>query len=155
MHEHFMKAAIDLAAEGVDRGDGGPFGAVIVRNGEIIGRGWNRVVCTNDPTAHAEIIAIREACNHTGHYHIEGAVLYTSCEPCPMCLAAAYWAHIGQVFFAARGGDATSIGFDDREIRDQLKLDREQQKIPQQELMRPDALAVFQLWRNSDKRQPY
>lgn len=155
MHEEFMQAAINLAAQGVEQGEGGPFGALVVRDGVIIGRGWNRVVATKDPTAHAEMLAIRDAVQQVDHYHLDGAELYTTCAPCPMCLAAAYWAHIKQVFYAATEEDAAAIGFDDREIRRQLQLPEDQQRMPRYALMRPEALAVFQLWRDSERHQEY
>ncbi len=155
MHEIYMRTAIDLAAEGVERGDGGPFGALVALDGEIVGRGWNRVVAAKDPTAHAEMLAIREAAQRLNRCHLDGADLYTTCAPCPMCLAAAHWAHIGRIFYAAREEDAAAIGFDDGEIRRQLQLSAEAQRLPRFALMRPEALAVFQLWRDSDQRRTY
>jgi len=150
-----MREAIRLAAEGVRRGDGGPFGAVVVRDGEIIGRGWNRVVAQQDPTAHAEVNAIRDACRRLGDFRLAGCRLYTSCEPCPMCLAAAYWARLEQVWYAATGEDAEAVGFDDSHIRQQLAEPRERRLLPQGQLLREEALEVFRQWRNSGLRVDY
>jgi len=150
-----MREAIRLAAEGVRRGDGGPFGAVVVRDGEIIGRGWNRVVAQQDPTAHAEVNAIRDACRRLGDFRLAGCRLYTSCEPCPMCLAAAYWARLEQVWYAATGEDAEAVGFDDSHIRQQLAEPAERRLLPQGQLLREEALEVFRQWRNSGLRVDY
>jgi len=116
----FMKEAIRLSEEGMRRGDGGPFGAVIVRDGEIIARGWNRVLVSNDPSAHAEISAIRNACRRLGSYHLEGCSIYVNCEPCPMCLGAIHWSGIDELIFAAGRDDAERIGFQDAELYREL-----------------------------------
>jgi tRNA(Arg) A34 adenosine deaminase TadA len=117
-HEKYMLQAIALARQGVSLGHGGPFGAVVVLNDTIIGRAWNQVIYRNDPTAHAEIIAIREACQTQGHFHISGATLYSTCEPCPMCMGATYWAHINTLYYGASRNEAALAGFDDRHIID-------------------------------------
>lgn len=120
-HTQFMHQAIALARQGVSMGHGGPFGAVVVVENEIIGRGWNQVVYRNDPTAHAEMLAIREACSKTGHFHLSNATLYTTCEPCPMCMSATYWAHIDTLYYGASKDDAAAVGFDDRHIIEELR----------------------------------
>jgi len=153
--EEYMHEAIRLAAEGVARGDGGPFGALVVKDGEIVGRGWNRVVTDQDPTAHAEMVAIREATRRLGVWHLEGCELYTSCEPCPMCLSAAYWAHIGRIYYAASEADAAAIGFDDGAIREELARPSEARHLPRQQLLRQQALKVFAAWVQSPLKRPY
>jgi tRNA(Arg) A34 adenosine deaminase TadA len=155
MREAFMREAIRLAAEGVRRGDGGPFGAVVVRAGEIVGRGWNRVVADNDPTAHAEINAIRDACRRLGDFRLTGCELYSACEPCPMCLAAAYWARLEQVWYGATAQDAAAIGFDDSHIQRQVKQPEERRLLSHGQLLRGEALVVFRLWRESGSRVDY
>ncbi|HRQ06301.1 MAG TPA: nucleoside deaminase [Nitrosomonas halophila] len=145
-HLRFMREAINLAAQGVNRNDGGPFGCVIVKNDVIIGRGNNRVIATNDPTAHAEILAIREACQHLSTFQLEGCTLYTTCEPCPMCLGAIYWARPDKIFYACTSGDAAQIGFDDQFIYREILADKPQRNIPMEQLLRPDALKVFSEW---------
>ncbi len=151
MKKQWMREAIALAREGSARGDGGPFGAVVVRDGEVIGRGWNRVLVDRDPTAHAEVIAIREAARALGAYHLSGAVLYTSCEPCPMCLGAAYWAHMEGICFGATAADAAAIGFDDRFIYQDLARPREARRIPMEPALREEVLALFREWRASGR----
>ncbi len=116
-----MQEALKLARQGIEQRHGGPFGAVVVYAGEIVGRGWNQVVLQQDPTAHAEILAIRDACHRLGRFHLEEASLYTSCEPCPMCLSAAYWARLQTIVYAADAGDAAAIGFDDSLIKQFLQ----------------------------------
>jgi tRNA(Arg) A34 adenosine deaminase TadA len=138
-----MKRAIELSRHGMRQGDGGPFGAVIVRAGEIIGEGWNRVIATNDPTAHAEILAIRDASRRLGTFSLAGCELYTSSEPCPMCLSATYWARLERLCFGNTVADAAAIGFDDTFILYELcKTPFERQK-PSVQLMAAEALAVF------------
>jgi tRNA(Arg) A34 adenosine deaminase TadA len=127
---HFLRHAIDLGRKGMEAGDGGPFGAVIVKEGVIIGEGWNRVVGTNDPTAHAEVVAIRDACRRINNFSLKGCDLYTSSEPCPMCLSAIYWARLSRVFYSLGTRSAADIGFDDRFISAQLALDAEKRNIP-------------------------
>jgi tRNA(Arg) A34 adenosine deaminase TadA len=151
--EHFLREAIALARTGMERNDGGPFGCVIVKDGEVIGRGNNRVTSTNDPTAHAEVVAIREACQALGDFQLTGCTLYTSCEPCPMCLGAIYWARPDRVVFAATRTDAADAGFDDQLIYDELPLPPEKRRIPTLPcLLRDEARAVFEAWKaKSDK----
>ena len=144
--KRFMRRAIALSLDAVNTDQGGPFGAVVVLNGRIIGEGFNRVTSTNDPTAHAEIVAIRQACAATGHFHLEGAVLFTSCEPCPMCLAAAYWAHIAQIYYAANREDAAAIQFDDAFLYREICVDPAQRSVPITPLLREEALSAFREW---------
>jgi guanine deaminase len=142
----FMQAAIDLAAQHMRARDGGPFGAVITRGSKIVARGWNKVTSTNDPTAHAEVTAIRAAAAAAGAFVLRGCVLYTSCEPCPMCLAAAYWARLDRIVFAATRADAAAAGFDDAEIYEELARPLPSRKLPMREALREQALAVFNEW---------
>lgn len=140
--EIFMRRAIELARSGMRNGNGGPFGAVVTRNGEIIGEGWNRVVSGNDPTAHGEITAIRDACARIGSFSLEGCEIHTTGEPCPMCLGAINWARIGRIHYGFRIEDAAEIGFDDREFFRQIGLPRHERAIPAEELCRDEALAL-------------
>ncbi len=142
----FMELAIGLAETGMRRGDGGPFGAVIVRRGEVIGRGWNRVLATNDPTAHAEIVAIRDACGRSGSYWLTGCDIFVNCEPCPMCLAAIHWARLASLTFAATREDAAAIGFDDARIYRQVCLPPEDRDLPTHRMARQAALRVMEMW---------
>ena len=151
----FMQEAIRLAADNVNTGNGGPFGAVVVLNGKIIGRGSNRVTVDNDPTAHAEIVAIREASKHLGSFQLTDCDIYCSCEPCPMCLGAIYWARPARIFFAAGHHDATDADFDDSFIYEQINLDHDQRSIPAQQMMREEALGVFEKWTVSNRKTPY
>lgn len=155
MHNKFMQMAIDLAENNVTQGQGGPFGAVIVKDGMVIARSANRVVPTNDPTAHAEVSAIRLACKELESFSLDGCVIYTSCEPCPMCLGAIYWARIDQIYYANTKADAAAIGFDDKFIYDELDLPMDQRKLPIVQLMRDEALQAFKLWETSEKRTEY
>ena len=143
--ERFMQMAIDLSVENVANG-GGPFGAVIVRGGEVLATGTNRVTANNDPTAHAEVSAIREACAKIGNFKLEGATIYTSCEPCPMCLSAIYWAGISRIFYGNTKADAKAVNFDDSFIYDQLRLDYDQRSINCEHFMRDEALKAFRKW---------
>ena len=145
-HEHFMREAIALADEGSQSGRGGPFGCVVVKSGGIVGRGQNLVTSTNDPTAHAEVTAIRDACARLKTFQLADCVIYTSCEPCPMCLAAIYWARIPTVFFGNTRKDAAEIGFDDDAIYQQLALRPEQRNLVMQSLLRDETLATFKGW---------
>lgn len=154
-HQKFMQEAIRLAREGMSKGEGGPFGSVIVKNGEIIGRGNNKVIATKDPTAHAEMIAIRDACRHLGHFQLDDCILYTSCEPCPMCLGAIYWARPKQVFYGCGREDAASIGFDDHFIYEEIELPLENRKIPSLQLLRTEALKVFEEWQHLEDKVEY
>ena len=142
----FMTRAIELARSGVDADAGGPFGCVVVKDGEIIGEGNNRVTSTNDPTAHAEVIAIREACKTVDSFQLDGCSIYTSCEPCPMCLGAIYWARPERVFFACTRDDAAKIGFDDDFIYEELEKANSEREMVAVELMRDEALEVFRQW---------
>jgi guanine deaminase len=145
-HDPFMREAIRLAEEGMRDGRGGPFGCVIVRQGEVVGRGQNRVTSTNDPTAHAEVTAIRDACSRLGTFQLADCTLYTSCEPCPMCLSAIYWARIPTVFYGNTRQDAAAIGFDDDFIYQQVPLPPEKRTVRMVPLLRTEALAGFQAW---------
>ena len=153
--ETFMQEAIRLSLEMMRAGKGGPFGAVVVRDGEIIGSGWNQVTSANDPTAHAEIVAIREACRKAGAFFLEGAELYASCEPCPMCLSAVYWARISRVYYAANRRDAAEAGFLDEMIYEELAREATQRRIPCIGLGREQALAAFREWKQKMDRIPY
>jgi guanine deaminase len=144
--EQFMREAIRLAEQGLRGGHGGPFGCVIVCRGEVVGRGHNRVTSTCDPTAHAEIVAIRDACQTLATFHLEECDLYTSCEPCPMCLAAIYWARIPRVWYANTRADAAAIGFDDDLIYSQIALPLEHRHVAMRPLLRDEAQAVFREW---------
>jgi tRNA(Arg) A34 adenosine deaminase TadA len=151
----FMREAIRLSRRAIARGEGGPFGAVVVHRGRIIGRGWNRVLGTNDPTAHAEMVAIREACRRRKGVHLDDCDLYTSCEPCPMCLSAIYWARLRGVFFANTRADAGRIGFQDQWLYRELRLSRPRRRLPLRQLLRPEALAVFEEWQANPDRLVY
>lgn len=140
--ENFMLRAIELARQGMNQGAGGPFGAVIVRNGEIVGEGWNRVVGTNDPTAHGEITAIRDACSRLGTFSLEGCEIHTTGQPCPMCLGAIHWARIEKIYYGFRIEDAARIGFDDSEFFRQMILPPAERLIPAQELCRTESLVL-------------
>jgi len=146
MTNAFMARAIQLSIENVLSGRGGPFGAVIVRHDAIIAEGVNQVTSANDPTAHAEVVAIRQACAKLGAFELKGCELYTSCEPCPMCLGAIYWARLDRFFFGNTAQDAARIGFDDSFIYKQLPLPHGQRRIPAAELMREQAQAGFRAW---------
>jgi tRNA(Arg) A34 adenosine deaminase TadA len=151
----FMRRAIALALEGVRTNQGGPFGAVVVKNGVIVGEGFNRVLGTNDPTAHAEIIAIRAASAKLGTFELRGCELYTSCEPCPMCLAAAYWARLGRVHFACERADAARAGFDDSLLYEEIVKAPGERTLPLVQTLRDEALATFQAWIDKGDRTPY
>ena len=152
---HFMHAAIALADEGVREGRGGPFGCVVVRRGEIVGRGNNRVTSTNDPTAHAEVTAIRDACAQLKTFQLADCELYTSCEPCPMCLSAIYWARIPTVYYGNTRQDAAAIGFDDDFIYQQVALPLAERAIAMRPLLRDEALSSFRQWAASDTKVRY
>lgn len=153
--EVFLRRALELAQSNVERGDGGPFGAVIVKDGRIIAEGWNRVITDKDPSAHAEIVAIRSACQLLQHYHLEGCTLYTSSEPCPMCMAAAYWARVERVVFANSRDQAASIGFCDEELYCQLTLPPEHRQIPTLHIPLTGADHPLQSWLCSDTKTHY
>jgi tRNA(Arg) A34 adenosine deaminase TadA len=150
-----MKRAIELARQGMLRGDGGPFGAVIVRDGEIIGEGWNQVLSGNDPTAHGEIVAIRDACARLGTFSLEDCEIHTTGEPCPMCLGAIQWARISAIHYGFRVEDAERIGFDDREFHRQMCLPAEQRTIRAHELCRSEALGLIREYADMPGKTPY
>lgn len=155
MEQDFMCAAVAAAQEGVSRQDGGPFGAVIVRNGQIIVRAGNRVIREQDPTAHAEVNAIREACRVLGRFHLEDCDLYTSCEPCPMCLGAIYWARLRAVFYAATRADAAGVGFSDAAIYDELALPPDARAVRFVKTDATAAVAVMRAWQADADRHAY
>lgn len=146
MHEELMRAAIRLSRTKMRTNCGGPFGAVVVRNGKIVGRGWNQVTSTNDPTAHAEVASIRAACKKLGTFSLADCELYTSCEPCPMCLAAIYWARIKRVYYANTRNDAAHIDFDDQWLYREIARPISRRKIKMRQLLRQEALQVFAEW---------
>ena len=154
-HEQFMRRAIELSRQEMQAGAGGPFAAVIVLDGKIVGEGWNKVTSTNDPTAHAEVSAIRDACTRLGTFSLEGAVMYASCEPCPMCLAAIFWARISKLYYANCTDDAASIGFDDREIYHQITLPGDHRDIPTERILAAEAIEVFREWEAKADKIPY
>lgn len=145
-HDEFMKIAVELAEKGMDTGEGGPFGAIIVKNGEIVGKGNNRVTSTNDPTAHAEMVAIRDACKNLNSFQLDDCEIYTSCEPCPMCLSAIYWSRPKAVYYACTKEDAASIGFDDDYIYHQIYKPIEQRDLKLTKLDEKESLRVFKKW---------
>jgi guanine deaminase len=151
----FMERAIQLAIENVHSGKGGPFAAVIVRNGEIIGEGANSVTSTNDPTAHGEINAIRSACRALNTFSLKGCEMYTSCEPCPMCLAATYWARIDAIYFGSNSEDAARAGFDDSYFYNEIKLHRDARSLPLRPLLSDEAWQTFQAWIDKAEKTEY
>ena len=153
-NDELMREAIRLSIENVDNG-GGPFGAVVARDGEIIATGTNRVTASNDPTAHAEVSAIRRAAEVLGTFNLSGCEIFTSCEPCPMCLGAIYWARLDKVYFANTKADAKAIGFDDSFIYDELALPREGRKLPSEEMMRNEAIVAFERWKAKADKTEY
>lgn len=150
-----MQLAIDLSQEGMKSGKGGPFGCVIVKNGEVVGKGVNSVSSSNDPTAHAEIMAIKDACRNLGSFQLIGCEIYTSCEPCPMCLGAIYWARPERVFYANDKKDAAEAGFDDDFIYQELSVPMENRKIPMKQLLRNHARKIFQQWIEKEDKACY
>lgn len=154
MNNPFMARAIELAIENVRLG-GGPFGAVVVKNGEIIAEGANSVTATNDPTAHAEVVAIRKACAALGAFDLAGCEIYTSCEPCPMCLGAIYWARPSRVYFGSTAADASKAGFDDSLIYSEIARPYAERKIPMQQLMADEAIEAFRAWEKQPNKIPY
>lgn len=153
--EIFMRRAIELAREGMNQGAGGPFGAVVVRDGTIVGEGWNRVVGSNDPTAHGEMIAIRDACARLGTFSLEGCEIHTTGQPCPMCLGAIHWARIGRIYYGFRIEDAAAIGFDDTEFYRQMMLPADERSVASQELCRGEALDLANDYRLLPDRPRY
>lgn len=153
-NEIFMRQAIELAVENVKNG-GGPFGAVVVKDGQVVATGANRVTPNNDPTAHAEVMAIRAACTKLGTFDLSGCVLYTSCEPCPMCLGAIYWAHIDKIYYGANQHDAAEADFDDSFIYRELELEPGKRHKPVENILHDEALAPFNLWRSKGDKVKY
>ncbi|MDR0776561.1 MAG: nucleoside deaminase [Azonexus sp.] len=151
----FLARAVELARAGSERGDGGPFGAVVVRDGKILAEAWNRVVVGHDPTAHAEIAAIRAACAAFGSFHLPGTVLYASSEPCPMCLSAAYWARIARIVFANSRAEAAAIGFCDDELYDELNRTCRERSIIMEHRPLPGALEPMRAWANDPRHTLY
>jgi len=150
-----MARAIELAIENARSGRGGPFGALVVKDGAILAEGTNRVTSANDPTAHAEIVAIRAACAKLGVFQLNGFDLYASCEPCPMCLGAIYWARPARVYFAGTAADASRVGFDDSLIYRELPLPPQHRSIPMVQMMREEALEAFRVWEEKPNKVPY
>ena len=151
----WLRRAIELSRDGMAADKGGPFGAVIVKDGTLLSEGSNQVTSDLDPTAHAEVVAIRRACRAVGDFSLAGCVLYTSCEPCPMCLSAAYWARVDRIVFAAQRDDAAAAGFDDAHIYRELALDPGDRSVPMVTLLRDEAKAVFAEWIEKEDRIPY
>ena len=154
MKNKFMSRAIELSEISVNNGTG-PFGAVIVKNEKIIAEGSNKVTSTNDPTAHGEIVAIREACKQLNNFSLSGCELYSSCEPCPLCLSAIYWARINKIYYANTREDAQKIDFDDSLIYSELKKNINERKIPMTQMMRDEALKAFELWDKKKDKVKY
>jgi tRNA(Arg) A34 adenosine deaminase TadA len=151
----FLREAIRLSVEKMQANEGGPFGAVVVRNGQVVGRGWNRVTSTNDPTAHAEVVAIRDACSRLKTFSLAGCDIYSSSEPCPLCLAAIYWSRLDRVFYAATCDDAAAAGFDDQNLYRELGKPIGERSIPMVQALRDEAWAAFQAWLKKDDRVRY
>ncbi len=154
-HKEFMRAAIQLSKQGMENNEGGPFGCVIVKDGKIVGQGNNRVTSTNDPTAHAEVVAIRAACKNLNDFQLTGCIVYTSCEPCPMCLGAIYWARPEKIFFACSREDAAAIDFDDDFLYKEIPLPIEDRQIETSQLLRDEAQVVFDKWGAKDDKVEY
>ena len=155
MHQHYLREAVQLAHEHMRAGAGGPFGALVVRDGEIIGKGWNRVTSHNDPTAHAEVSAIRAACEKVGDFSLAGSVIYTSCEPCPMCLGAIWWSRIDVVYFASTRDDAARVGFDDAALYREVSLALPDRQLPLLRYALPEAEDLMDAWMQKDDKIPY
>lgn len=155
MSEHFMQHAISLAIQNVQSGLGGPFAALVVKDGQVIAEGINRVTSANDPTAHAEIVAIREACRTLGDFQLQGCDLYTTCEPCPMCLGAIYWARPARILYAATAADAAAAGFDDAFIYEEVRRPAKARRMPTEQVLHEESLQVFQAWLSFNGRKPY
>lgn len=155
MNPAFLREAIRLSMEKMTANEGGPFGAVIVRDGQIIGRGWNRVTSTNDPTAHAEVVAIRDACSRLKTFSLVGCEIYSSCEPCPLCLAAIYWSRLDRIYYAATCEDAAAAGFDDRNFYRELSLPVADRSIPMEQSHREEACVALKAWKMKEDRIRY
>ena len=154
-HNLYMQRAAEISRQKMLAGEGGPFGAVVVRDDSILGEGWNRVTSTADPTAHAEIVAIRDACSRVGSFTLEGALIYTSCEPCPMCLAAIWWARISRIYYANTRNDAARIGFDDAEIYQEVTRDLTDRRIPLVHCPNQEAVQAMREWTEKQDKIPY
>ncbi len=154
-HNLYMQRAAEISRQKMLAGEGGPFGAVVVRDDSILGEGWNRVTSTADPTAHAEIVAIRDACSRVGSFTLEGALIYTSCEPCPMCLAAIWWARISRIYYANTRNDAARIGFDDAEIYQEVTRDLTDRRIPLVHCPNQEAVQAMLEWTEKQDKIPY
>ena len=154
-HEIFMKQAIDNAIYGVLHNEGGPFGCVIIKDGKIIGKGNNKVTSTNDPTAHAEVMAIREACKNLKSFQLDDCIMYTSCEPCPMCLGAIYWARPKKVYYGCNKKDADKIGFDDDFIYKEIEMEPVKSTIPFEQINRKTAMKAFKVWEEKEDKIEY
>jgi tRNA(Arg) A34 adenosine deaminase TadA len=150
-----MQIAIDLSLEGMNNNEGGPFGAIVVKDGKIIGKGNNKVTSSSDPTAHAEIVAIREACKYLNSFQLDDCIMYTSCEPCPMCLGAIYWARPKKVYYANNKQDAAAIGFDDDFIYKEIELPLYKRQIPFEQISHEEGLAVFKAWQEKSDKIEY
>jgi tRNA(Arg) A34 adenosine deaminase TadA len=150
-----MEKAIELSRKGMNNNEGGPFGAVVVKDGEIIAEGNNQVTSTNDPTAHAEIIAIRNACKKLNTFDLSGCILYLSCEPCPMCLSAIYWAHLDKIYYANTREDAAKIGFDDDFIYREIPLDIKDRSLKMEKINSPEAKKIFEEWMKKEDKIEY
>ena len=155
MHNKFMTRAIQLSLENIESGRGGPFAAVVVKDGKIVAEGTNCVTSTNDPTAHAEVVAIREACKKLNNFELKDCEIYTTCEPCPMCLGAIYWARPSRVYFANTASDAAQAGFDDSLIYEEIPRPHAQRKIPLIPMMREEALEAFRVWKSKADKTEY
>lgn len=154
-HRTLLEKAVELSHEGIRRNAGGPFGALVARDGEIVAEGWNCVTSIADPTAHAEIVAIRAACKSLGHHDLSGCVLYSSCEPCPMCLAASYWSRVDRIYYANTREDAARIGFDDQFFYEELARDSDDRSVACVHVPLDSAFAPMQAWLENDERSPY
>lgn len=154
-NEKFMEQAIMLAKENVNKLNGGPFGAIIVKNGKIIGKGVNSVTMNNDPTAHAEVMAIRDACKNLETYQLEDCEVYSSCEPCPMCMGAIYWARTKKLYYAATKEDAANAGFDDSYIYNEINSPLNKRDLPSEQICREKAVEVFKHWQENSEKIPY
>jgi len=151
----WMKRALDRAVRNVKSGNGGPFAALVVENGTVLSEGVNRVTDSNDPTAHAEIVAIRAACRERGHFELDGCTLYTTCEPCPMCLGAVYWSRLDRVVYAATRSDAAEAGFDDHHIYDEIQKTPSERRLEMERVRTEEAGRPFRAWRQFDERVEY
>jgi tRNA(Arg) A34 adenosine deaminase TadA len=155
MNVAFLREAIRLSVENMQANEGGPFGAVIVRDGRVVGRGWNRVTSSNDPTAHAEIVAIRDACSRLKTFSLAGCDIYSSCEPCPLCLAAIYWSRLDRIYHAATCDDAAAAGFDDLHFYREVGRPAGERSVPMAQALRDEACVAFQQWLKKDNRIRY